>query len=109
MSDVTKEYILSTALELVSKDRANTHGDYYFQHETAAKLWSAFLGHTVTASDVATCIGLLKISRMAHGQFNPDDYIDACGYFGIGGACRDIEKRAKDRVERIREELQNDE
>jgi hypothetical protein len=35
--------------------------------------------------DVANLMSLLKIARTQAGNFNLDDYVDACGYLAISG------------------------
>lgn len=66
-------------------DRGQTHGDKRRVFTHAAKLWSADLGITITAEQVAWCMVLLKRARAANGEFNVDDYVDAAGYAGCAG------------------------
>lgn len=47
-----------------------------------AALWSAYLGHAVTAEQVAVCMALVKISRMA-ASYKADNYLDAKAYLEI--------------------------
>ena len=76
---------LKVAASLISGDRAKKHGDMFHSHDLIAKLWSAYLGDTVNAHDVACLMALLKIARTQCGEINPDDYIDICGYAAIAG------------------------
>ena len=76
---------LKTAASLVSGDRAKKHGDAQENHDKIAKLWSAYLGNTINAHDVACLMTLLKIARTQCGETNPDNYIDICGYGAIAG------------------------
>jgi hypothetical protein len=48
-------------------------------HNMIAELWSAYLGDTITAWDVARMMILLKIAR---DKFTPkeDNLVDICGY-----------------------------
>ena len=76
---------LKTAASLVSGDRAKKHGDAQENHDKIARLWTAHLGNTVDAHDVACMMALLKIARTQCGETNPDDYIDMAGYAAIAG------------------------
>ena len=83
--------ILKKAEKLVSKDRAETHGDKILNHENIARLWGAYLQNkfklnlNLLPEDVANLMTLLKIARTQAGKFNLDDFIDACGYAAIAG------------------------
>lgn len=50
-----------------------------------ATMWSAYLSINISPSDVANLMVLHKISRIASGNPNIDNYIDICGYASIGG------------------------
>lgn len=84
-TDETAVGILHIAADLISGDRAKTHGDLRVCHERIAALWSAYLGQTLTGADVARLMVLLKVARSRVGSENPDDYIDMAGYAGIAG------------------------
>lgn len=83
--------ICRQAAELVSGDRARTHGDKRKNHQNIAALWTAYLsirrepGAPLSASDAATMMALVKIARMETGDHNPDDAVDGAGYIGIRG------------------------
>ena len=47
-----------------------------------AALWSAYLGFHVSAEQVAVCMSLVKISRMA-ASYKADNYLDAKAYLEI--------------------------
>jgi hypothetical protein len=47
-----------------------------------AALWSAYLGHPVTTEQVAVCMALVKVSRMA-ASYKADNYLDAKAYLEI--------------------------
>lgn len=75
---------LETALELVTGDRAEQHGDMHATHQMAADLWNAYIGDgMLTAEDVALMLALLKIARMQNGSKNEDNYVDLAGYAGV--------------------------
>ena len=85
--------ICRTAAELVSGDRAATHGDKRKNHEHIAAFWTTYLTQVgvmplhfrLQGVDVTNMMELLKIARRLAGQHNDDDYIDAAGYAGIAG------------------------
>ena len=83
--------ILEKTKKLVSKDRADKHGDKIENHENIARLWTGYLQNkfklnlVMLPEDVANLMSLLKIARTQAGNFNLDDYVDACGYLAISG------------------------
>jgi len=91
--------ILKIAQDLIKGDRANDYGDKTITHSNIATLWSDYLGHPISAHDVAICMILLKIARLktAHKE---DSYIDIAGYAAIAA-----EIEIKDRVSVINTEV----
>ena len=83
--------ILKKTEKLVSTDRADKHGDKVENHENIARLWTGYMQNkfklnlTILPEDVANLMSLLKIARTQAGNFNLDDYVDACGYLAISG------------------------
>jgi hypothetical protein len=47
-----------------------------------AALWSAYLSAEITPEQVAVCMALVKVSRMA-ASFKVDNYVDAKAYLEI--------------------------
>lgn len=85
---------LKTALETI-ESRRETHGDWRNNLTLFARFTQAytdFLNHRkddlglLEIEDMAVLMILLKISRIATGGHNPDDWIDICGYAALGGA-----------------------
>ena len=86
--------ILKEASALIGGDRNTDYGDRLTNHQNIAKLWSVFLGHEISAHDVAICMVLVKISRIIN-RHKKDSYIDMAAYAAIAA---DIEERTtKDR------------
>ena len=79
-----RDEILKTAGELISGDRAATYGDASENFKLIGKFWSAYLGITVSAADVATLMALLKIAR-SRGSDHADNYVDSIGYLALLG------------------------
>src|SRR5690606_22815946 len=71
---MTASEIATKAAEIMSGDRARTHGDKRKNHENIAALWNAFLAirrepaAPLSGSDVALMVGLLKIARTQLGD-----------------------------------------
>ena len=93
--------ILKKTEKLVSTDRANKHGDKVENHENIARLWTSYMQNKfklnliILPEDVANLMSLLKIARTQAGNFNLDDYIDACGYLAISGEIRNKRENIK--------------
>jgi hypothetical protein len=79
-----RDEILTIAGQLIGGDRQETYGDAKASHTRIADLWSAYLGVKLSASDVAACMVLMKVSR-TKGQKHTDNWIDICGYAALGG------------------------
>ena len=71
----------------IVEQRAEHYGDPKPNMERTAALWSAYLGHEVTAHDVAICQILVKISRAKVSEHS-DNYLDIRGYSVIAEALR---------------------
>lgn len=39
------------------------------------------------AHDVANMMEILKVARRYNGTFNPDNYVDGCGYSAVAYEC----------------------
>ena len=78
-------HILNRASVLVQGQREKDYGDKKENHNNIAKLWSAYLGISVTAHDVALMMVLLKMARTKLGQVSRDTYIDMSAYSAIAG------------------------
>jgi hypothetical protein len=88
--------VIQTALSLVDGDRARQHGDKRENHDKIAAVWNGILvasGKTprvaLDAHDVCNLMEGLKIARRYTGDFNADDYADACGYAACAYEVRD--------------------
>ena len=77
--------ILDAARQAVTVDRAATHGNAEDGFGLIADYWSAHLDATVTATDVATMLVLLKCARAKANPAHMDSWIDIAGYAACGG------------------------
>lgn len=67
--------------------RQQDYGDAVVNHTRIARLWSAYLGHNITPGQVALCMLLVKVSRLANTPGHPDSIVDAHGYLDIYQQC----------------------
>ena len=81
--------VLKKALTLIATERADTYGPMVENHANISALWNAYLYNkkTLSASDVANMMELLKIARRKLGVLNEDDYVDGAGYAAVALEC----------------------
>lgn len=77
--------VLDTAKVLVTKERADQHGNMENNFATIAEYWSTHLGFQVLPTDVGVMMALLKMARIKSNPKNADNYIDGCGYLACAG------------------------
>lgn len=68
------------AINLVDEKRDEQYGDYTENLGRIADMWSAFLGHEITAEDVSLMMVLVKISR-SRASYLRDTTVDGVAYF----------------------------
>ena len=71
--------ILEEANGLVHGDRQQAYGHPIDDFTRTAKMWSAILGHEVTAEQVGLCMCAVKISRQVNRP-KRDNMVDLAGY-----------------------------
>ena len=76
------EKLLADVVDLVHT-RGTIYGHPYTNHKRISDLWSAYLDHPITASQVAVCMALLKISRISESPKSEDSLLDAIAYLSI--------------------------
>ena len=85
----TRQRVLDTAFEVISKDRAAQHGDPERNLKRIADFWSLYLSETndhpvkVTPADAGVMMGLLKVARIISSPTYEDHYVDLAGYAAI--------------------------
>lgn len=77
---MNRQETLEEALKIVTKDRQNAYGTPEDNFTRIAGLWSAYLGHTITAQQVAVLMILLKVARSKTSPDYVDNYVDIAGY-----------------------------
>lgn len=80
-----RSQILDTAKEIITKDRADTHGDAASNFGLVAAFWSAHLDAYIRPEDVAVMMTLFKIARIKANPQHLDSWSDGCGYLALGG------------------------
>ena len=92
-----RDQILKTALDVITVDRAATHGDAEDSFDAIAQAWSWWLSNRsipespLEARDVAMMMTLFKIARIAGNEYHEDNYVDLCGYAALAGEISTIE------------------
>lgn len=74
--------VAAEAVQIVGKDRNEAYGAPDTNIGRIAALWTAYLGVTVTAADVAAMMVLTKISR-SRQRYSRDNAVDGIGYLLI--------------------------
>jgi len=77
-----KTKILAEADALINGPRQNSYGTPTENFTRIAALWSVVLGHSITASQAAQCMLLVKVARQIHAP-KQDNLIDIAGYAGV--------------------------
>ena len=77
--DRLNESVCAEADHLVSNEKREEYGAPKHSMTQIADLWSAILGTSISARDVALCMIALKIAREKHAH-KRDNLTDICGY-----------------------------
>ena len=80
-----RQDILDTAKNIITNDRAATHGGAEDSFGAIASMWSAYLGVNITQHDVCAMLVLLKVARIKKNAKHLDSWVDIAGYSAIGG------------------------
>lgn len=92
--DITRKTILKKAEKCVCGDREQDYGSPEDNFKTISELWTTYVKKKCVGDDVDVCISaedvavmmtLLKIARIAGGNFKEDSWVDAIGYLACGG------------------------
>ena len=79
----TRDRVLSDAGKAINGDRARDYGSAAASFERVAALWSVLLDRPTTATEVAQCLALLKISRSVTSPKKLDNWVDLAGYSAL--------------------------
>lgn len=81
---VTRSELLTEANRIIGGDRAETYGDARESFNRIGLLWGDLLGQTVSATDVARMMVLMKVSRLHLHPDHADSWLDIAGYAALG-------------------------
>jgi len=85
--------LLKYTEQLINGERAQAYGEPHQSFEKIAKLWSTYLHHEISITDVGMMMILLKVARNGRGNNKDDNFIDICGYASlVGSECFDENK-----------------
>lgn len=83
---MTRAEILDKAKACVVGDREQDYGGPEQNFTRIAAMWNAYVREILfDAKDVAAMLALLKIARIASGNYKNDNWIDLAGYAACGG------------------------
>jgi hypothetical protein len=84
----TRTDILDDASVLINGDREKDYGTPQESFGCIADMWTAYLGHPVTAADFCNMMVLLKVARLRNGPHR-DSNVDGAGYMALGAEMSD--------------------
>lgn len=82
---MNRDDVLTTAQELISRDRAQAYGDAKDNFTQIASLWKEVFGWDADASKVALAMVLVKAARLSTSIGHGDSWVDIAGYAALGG------------------------
>jgi len=91
---VNRKQILEVATKCVCGERQDQYGSPKDNFDVIAKLWTDYIGATITATDVAMMLCLLKIARIKTGSATEDSFVDLAGYVALGAEVEECSKAA---------------
>lgn len=83
--------ILQRADTLINGERQAHYGPPRESFNAIAAMWTAYIGHPITAADVCNLMALLKIVRLRNGQHS-DSSVDGAGYLALGAEMGTLEE-----------------
>ena len=93
---ITRASILDSAKAIVTGERERQYGKPEDNFRMIGNLWEIYLkarcldsygGLDILPEDVAMMMSLLKIARIASGNYKADSFIDLAGYAACAGEC----------------------
>lgn len=85
MSLKKREEILKKASEAISGERDEHYGSPEDNFGRIADYWSVYLNNTLTQTDVANMMILLKVARAMNDASHEDNWVDIAGYAACAG------------------------
>lgn len=99
---ITRASILDAAKEIVTGEREQQYGKPEDNFRMIGNLWEIYLkarcldrdgGLDILPEDVAMMMSLLKIARIASGNYKVDSFVDLAGYAACAGECAERSRR----------------
>lgn len=99
---ITRASILDSAKEIVTGEREQQYGKPEDNFRMIGNLWEIYLkarcldhdgGLDILPEDVAMMMSLLKIARIASGNYKVDSFVDLAGYAACAGECAERSRR----------------
>lgn len=82
---IRRSKFLDDVADLINGDRERDYGKASENFNRIAMMWSGYFGDEITEHDVAACLALLKIARLATSPHHKDSWKDLAGYATLGG------------------------
>jgi len=94
MTESFESYLDSflSRVRTVLLERVQEYGPPENSFRVLKSLWSGVLGQEVSASRTVLLLSLLKVSRLAWDEDQPDSWIDLAGYAAIGSYLESLEE-----------------
>lgn len=99
---ITRAEILDAAKAIVTGERERQYGKPENNFRMIGNLWEIYLkarcldscgGLDILPEDVAMMMSLLKIARIASGNYKADSFIDLAGYAACAGECAERNRK----------------
>ncbi len=99
---ITRAEILDAAKAIVTGERERQYGKPEDNFRMIGNLWEIYLkarcldrygGLDILPEDVAMMMSLLKIARIASGNYKADSFIDLAGYAACAGECAERSRK----------------
>ena len=99
---ITRASILDSAKEIVTGERERQYGKPEDNFRMIGNLWEIYLkarcldrdgGLDILPEDVAMMMSLLKIARIASGNYKADSFVDLAGYAACAGECAERSRK----------------
>ena len=82
---MNRKELLEIATNIVMGARQENYGSPESNFQRIADLWSVYLGRSITPSDVAVMMILMKTARLMNDCKHMDSWVDIAGYAACGG------------------------
>lgn len=92
---MTRSEILQQAEQAINGQRELDYGTVEDNFSLIARLWSEYLGRSISPVDVSMMMCLLKIARIKNGGGTGDSFVDLAGYAACGGEIRTSEEQTR--------------